>query len=142
MTFSGARILALDFGARRIGLAISDPLGLTAQGLPTLERSNRERDLAALLALAREREVTLWLMGLPLHLSGTEGAQAQKVRTFGALLAARSGLPVEYWDERLTTVAAQRVLREAELSLAKRRRAVDRLAAVVLLQSYLEAHRV
>ena len=142
MTFSGARILALDFGARRIGLAISDPLGLTAQGLPTLERSNRERDLAALLALAREREVTLWVMGLPLHLSGTEGAQAQKVRTFGALLAARSGLPVEYWDERLTTVAAQRVLREAELSLAKRRQAVDRLAAVVLLQSYLEAHRV
>ncbi len=141
MTFSGARILALDFGARRIGLAISDPLGLTAQGLPTLERSNRERDLAALLALAREREVTLWVMGLPLHLSGTEGAQAQKVRTFGALLAARSGLPVEYWDERLTTVAAQRVLREAELSLAKRRQAVDRLAAVVLLQSYLEAHR-
>ncbi len=141
MTFSGARILALDFGARRIGLAISDPLGFTAQGLPTLERSNRERDLAALLALAREREVTLWLMGLPLHLSGTEGAQAQKVRTFGALLAARSGLPVEYWDERLTTVAAERVLREAELSLAKRRQAVDRLAAVVLLQSYLEAHR-
>jgi putative Holliday junction resolvase len=142
MTFSGARILALDFGARRIGLAISDPLGLTAQGLPTLERSNRERDLAALLALAREREVTRWVMGLPLHLSGTEGAQAQKVRTFGALLAARSGLPVEYWDERLTTVTAQRVLREAELSLAKRRQAVDRLAAVVLLQSYLEAHRV
>lgn len=141
MTFSGARILALDFGARRIGLAISDPLGFTAQGLPTLERSNRERDLAALLALAREREVTLWLMGLPLHLSGAEGAQAQKVRTFGALLAARSGLPVEYWDERLTTVAAERVLREAELSLAKRRQAVDRLAAVVLLQSYLEAHR-
>jgi putative Holliday junction resolvase len=141
MTFSGARILALDFGARRIGLAISDPLGLTAQGLPTLERSNRERDLAALLALAREREVTLWLMGLPLHLSGTEGAQAQKVRNFGALLAARSGLPVEYWDERLTTVTAQRVLREAELSLAKRRQAVDRLAAVVLLQSYIEAHR-
>jgi putative Holliday junction resolvase len=142
MTFSGARILALDFGARRIGLAISDPLGLTAQGLPTLERSNRERDLAALLALAREREVTRWVMGLPLHLSGTEGVQAQKVRTFGALLAARSGLPVEYWDERLTTVTAQRVLREAELSLAKRRQAVDRLAAVVLLQSYLEAHRV
>lgn len=141
MTFSGARILALDFGARRIGLAISDPLGLTAQGLPTLERSNREQDLAALLALAREREVTLWLMGLPLHLSGAEGAQAQKVRTFGARLAARSGLPVEYWDERLTTVSAQRVLREAELSLAKRRQAVDRLAAVVLLQSYLEAHR-
>ncbi len=106
-----------------------------------MERSNRERDLAALLALAREREVTLWLMGLPLHLSGTEGAQAQKVRNFGALLAARSGLPVEYWDERLTTVTAQRVLREAELSLAKRRQAVDRLAAVVLLQSYIEAHR-
>lgn len=141
MTFSGARILALDFGARRIGLAISDPLGLTAQGLPTLERSNREQDLAALLALAREREVTLWLMGLPLHLSGAEGAQAQKVRNFGARLAARSGLPVKYWDERLTTVSAQRVLREAELSLAKRRQAVDRLAAVVLLQSYLEAHR-
>ncbi len=141
MTYSGARILALDFGARRIGLAVSDPLGLTAQGLPTLERRNREQDIAALLSLATDREATLWLMGLPLHLSGNEGSQAHKARAFGEHLAARSGIPVEFWDERLTTVVAEGVLREAGVSLAKRRRAVDRLAAVILLQSYLEAQR-
>lgn len=141
MTFSGARILALDLGARRIGLAASDSLGLTAQGLPTLERRNREADFAALLRLARQRETTLFLLGLPLHLSGAEGAQAQKARLFGQQLAARSGIPVEFWDERLTTVAAQRVLREAGASLGQRKKAVDRLAAVILLQSYLDARR-
>lgn len=139
MTFSGARVLALDLGARRIGLAASDLLGITAQGLPTLVRRNREQDFAALLRLAQERQITLFLLGLPLHLSGEEGVQAQKARVFGTQLAARSGIPVEYWDERLTTAAAQRVLRSAGASLGQRQKAVDRLAAVILLQSFLDA---
>ncbi|MGH9506501.1 MAG: Holliday junction resolvase RuvX, partial [Terriglobales bacterium] len=83
MTFSGARVLALDLGGRRIGLAASDLMGITAQGLPTLVRRNREQDFAALMRLAEERQITLFLLGLPLHLSGEEGVQAQKARAFG-----------------------------------------------------------
>ncbi|MGH9525796.1 MAG: Holliday junction resolvase RuvX [Terriglobales bacterium] len=139
MTFSGARVLALDLGGRRIGLAASDLMGITAQGLPTLVRRNREQDFAALMRLAEERQITLFLLGLPLHLSGEEGVQAQKARAFGTKLAARSRIPVQYWDERLTTAAAQRVLRSAGASLGQRQKAVDRMAAVILLQSFLDA---
>jgi putative Holliday junction resolvase len=133
------RIIALDVGERRIGVAISDPLAISAQGLPTIERQNRTADLAMLRRLAQEHEAVKWLIGLPLHLSGTEGAQAEKVRAFGALVEKHTGLPVAYWDERLTTVQASRVLREAASTLAKRKKAIDRLSAVVLLQSYQDA---
>lgn len=114
-------------------------MGITAQGLPTLVRRNREQDFAALMRLAEERQITLFLLGLPLHLSGEEGVQAQKARAFGTKLAARSRIPVQYWDERLTTAAAQRVLRSAGASLGQRQKAVDRMAAVILLQSFLDA---
>lgn len=132
------RILALDLGKRRIGLAVSDPLGITAQGLPTLERTNIRQDLDALAALVEQREVTLLLMGNPLHMSGKEGRQVEYTRDFAARLAEKTGLEVEFWDERLTTVEAQRVLRESGISIEKRARAVDRLAAVILLESYLD----
>src|SRR6202044_950912 len=113
------RILALDLGKRRIGLALSDPLGITAQGLPTFQRTNIREDLAALASLAEEREVGLILMGFPLHMSGREGRQAEYTREFGERLAARTGLPIRYWDERLTTVEAQRVLKSSGISIAK-----------------------
>ncbi|MGH9540805.1 MAG: Holliday junction resolvase RuvX [Terriglobales bacterium] len=141
MGFSGARVIALDVGEKRIGMAVSDPLGITAQGLETLERRNRSDDLARLVALARQYEIRAWLVGLPLHLSGNEGRQAEKIREFAARLQKVTQLPVEFQDERLTTVEATRVLRQAALSRAKNRRAVDRLAAVVLLQSYLDRQR-
>jgi putative Holliday junction resolvase len=131
------RILALDLGKRRIGLALSDPLGITAQGLPTLQRTNIRQDLAALTALIEEREVGSILMGFPLHMSGREGRQAEYTREFGERLATHTGLPLRYWDERLTTVEAQRVLRSSGISIAKRARAVDQLSAQILLQSYL-----
>ena len=136
------RILALDLGKKRIGLALSDPLGITAQGLPTLQRTNIRADLAALDHLIAEREVTLILMGHPLHMTGREGRQAEYTREFAGRLAEWTGVEIRFWDERLTTVEAQRVLRESGVSLAKRTRAVDRLAAVILLASYLdsEAH--
>ncbi len=133
------RILALDLGKKRIGLALSDPLGLTAQGLPTLERTNLREDIAALWRLASEREVSLILMGFPLHMSGHEGRQTEYTRDFAAKLGERTGLPVRFWDERLTTVEANRVLRESGVSIAKRARAVDKLAAQILLESYLES---
>jgi len=136
------RILALDLGKRRIGLALSDELGVTAQGLETLERSNIREDLSRLVQLALEKNVTLIVMGNPLHMSGHEGRQAEYARDFGERLGAAAGLPVEYWDERLTTVEAQRVLRQSGVSIQKRAKAVDRLAAVILLESYLDSRHL
>jgi putative holliday junction resolvase len=133
------RVLALDLGKRRIGLAVSDPLGVTAQGLPNLERTNKRSDLAALASLAREREVDLILIGNPIQMRGTEGRQSAWVREFAAALEKTTGLPVRLWDERLTTVEAGRVLRSSGISIAKRAAAVDRLSAVILLQSYLDS---
>ena len=132
-------MLALDLGKRRIGLALSDALGITAQGLETLERTNIREDLARLVKLAAENDVGLILMGDPLHMSGRAGRQAEYTREFAERLRAASGLPVDLWDERLTTVEAQRVLRQSGISVEKRAKAVDRLAAVILLESYLDA---
>jgi len=133
------RILALDLGKKRIGLALSDPLGITAQGLATLERTNIREDLAALEAIVREREVTLLLMGHPLHMSGRESRQSEYTRDFANRLSEKTGVEVRFWDERLTTVEANRVLKESGMSIEKRARAVDRLAAVILLESYLDS---
>ena len=135
------RVLALDLGKRRIGLALSDELGLTAQGLETLERTNIRADLARLAQIAAGNNVTRILIGNPLHMSGREGRQAEHAREFGARIQAVTGLPVEFWDERLTTVEAQRVLRSSGISIEKRAQAVDRLAAVILLESYLDSRR-
>ena len=131
------RILALDLGKKRIGLALSDPLGITAQGLPTLQRVNIRTDLAALDRLATEYDVGLILLGLPLHMSGEEGRQSGYAREFGERLAERTGREVRLWDERLTTVEAQRVLKSSGISTQKRARAVDQLSAQILLDSFL-----
>jgi putative holliday junction resolvase len=133
------RILALDLGRRRIGLAVSDPFGWTAQGLPTLERTNIREDLARLAKLAGEREITRFLVGNPINMGGSEGRQSSWVRSFARDLKKRTGLPVEFWDERLTSREAERVLRQGGASIAAKRAAVDRLSAVILLQSYLDA---
>lgn len=139
MTSANSRILALDLGKKRIGLAISDPLGITAQGLPNLDRTSKRADLAALEELARERQVGLVLMGNPINMGGAEGRQSGWVREFAGALEARTGLPVKFWDERLTSVEAGRVLRSSGISIEKRAAAVDRLSAVILLQSYLDS---
>jgi putative Holliday junction resolvase len=139
LTPAKRRILALDLGKKRIGLAISDPLGITAQGLPNLVRANKRADLAALEQLAREREAGLILMGNPIRMGGAEGRQSGWVREFATALEKRTGLPVKLWDERLTSVEAGRVLRSSGISIGKRAAAVDRLSAVILLQSYLDS---
>jgi putative Holliday junction resolvase len=133
------RILALDLGKKRIGLAVSDPLGITAQGLPTLERTNIRQDLAALDRIIKEYNVKLVLIGFPLHMTGREGRQAEYTREFAAKLAGRLGVEVRFWDERLTSVEANRVLKESGISIEKRARAVDKLAAQILLESYLDS---
>ncbi len=133
------RILALDLGKKRIGLALSDPLGITAQGLTTLQRTNIRQDMEALANLIAEREVTLLLMGNPLHMSGDAGRQAAYVHEFAERLAKHTGVALKYWDERLTTVEAHRVLRSSGIGIEKRARAIDKLSAVILLESYLES---
>jgi putative Holliday junction resolvase len=132
------RILALDLGQRRIGLAVSDELRLTAQGLATLERSNLREDLSALAGLARRWNAALLLVGHPIKMSGEAGRQAQWVQHFADRLAAHARLPVKLWDERLSTMEATRVLKQSGISIEKRARAKDRLAAVLLLQNYLD----
>lgn len=140
LTKSG-RVLALDVGSRTIGMAVSDPLGITAQGLETIRRKNKRTDLAALADVLAKYDVSEIVVGLPLRMSGQEGTQAEKMREFVAMLEKEFGLPVHLIDERLTSVEANRVLRESEMSIRKRAGAVDRLAAVLILQNFLEMRR-
>src|SRR5208337_1222608 len=132
------RILALDFGSKTIGLAVTDELGFTAQGLPTLRRSNKRNDLDHLRRTIRQYGVSEIVMGLPLRMSGSEGIQSEKVQAFAEELRRKFKLPVHLFDERLTSVEANRVLRETEMSIQRRAEVVDQLAAVLILQSFLE----
>jgi putative Holliday junction resolvase len=136
------RILALDVGRKRIGLAVSDELGITAQGIETLQRSRIRDDLAALKHIAREWNVKLLLVGRPLHMSGSESRQSDYTNEFANRLKEQLALPLIFWDERLTSAEAERMLREAGASLDQKKKSVDRIAAVLLLESYLENRRI
>jgi putative holliday junction resolvase len=137
----GGRILALDVGKKRIGLAVSDELGLTAQGMETLQRTRVREDLEKLKQIAQFRDVRTLLIGRPLHMSGDESRQSEYTREFAERLAGHLGLPIVYWDERLTSAEAERMLRESGASLDQRKKAVDRMSAVLLLDGYLEYRR-
>lgn len=141
MELSG-RILAIDYGSRRMGLAVSDPLGITAQGLETLQRKNKRSDFARLERVLREYQVREIVLGNPLRMSGEEGRQSQKVAEFAEELRKRFDVPVHLWDERLTSAEANRLLREAELSIEKRAQAVDRMAAILILQSWMQSRAI
>ena len=141
ITNSG-RILALDVGSHTIGMAVTDLLGITAQGLETLRRKNKRTDLAALQRVIDEYQVREIVVGLPLRMSGLEGTQSGKMREFVVVLEKQFGLPVHLLDERLTSVEANRVLRESEMSIKKRAGAVDRLAAVLILQNFLQIRQL
>ena len=134
------RVLAVDYGEVNLGLAISDPLGLIAQPLPAQRRVGSRKDLVRLAATAREREATTVVFGLPLTLSGAEGEAARTVRDFASQLAPRlAGIALEFWDERLTTVEAERVLIAGDTRRSRRREVIDGLAAALILQGYLDA---
>jgi putative Holliday junction resolvase len=135
------RTLALDFGDRRIGIALSDPLGLAARPLMTLERTSWGRDLERIGDLIRENDVRRIVVGLPLDMDGEKGGRARLTEAFMRRLRGATGLPVIPWDERLTTVQAERILVSADVSRARRRRVVDQLAAVIILQAYLDSRR-
>lgn len=126
-------------GARRIGIAISDPLGITAQGLETLHRKNKKHDLHHFYKLIREYDVKEIVVGLPLRMSGQEGIQAEKIQLFAEDLRKQFKLPVHLWDERLTSAEANRLLRETDMSIEKRGQAVDRMAAILILQGWMES---
>lgn len=132
------RILGMDIGTRTIGLALSDPMGWTAQGLETYRRSGRlEIDLEVVTGMIKKLEVERVVAGLPLNMDGSRGPSAEMVEEFAKRLTDRSGVPLVMWDERLTTVSAQKMLIEADVSRKKRRKVVDQIAAVLILQGYL-----
>jgi putative Holliday junction resolvase len=135
------RFMGLDVGDKRIGVALSDESALIASPRETLERRGNQKDIAHLLELARREEVSEILVGMPLKLDGSTGPQADKVSRFVEALRAASPIPITTWDERLSTVGAERAMIEADVSRAKRRGAVDRVAAALILQSYLDAKR-
>ena len=133
------RILGLDIGDRTIGVAVSDPLGYTAQGVTTIRRKNEARDIEELIKLCKEYNVETIISGLPKNMNGTMGPQSEKVLAFCELLKKKIDIPIKMWDERLTTVAAQRAMLEADLSRAKRKKIVDKMAATYILQGYLDS---
>lgn len=136
------RFLALDVGKKRIGLAVSDELGITAQGLDTLTRTRIRDDLETLKKIANSLDVQTILVGEPLHMSGHQSRQSAYTKEFATRLGQYLGLPVVYWDERLTSMEAERLLRSAGVPLDARKHAVDRMAATLLLDSYLEYLRL
>jgi len=136
------RVLALDLGTRRIGLAVSDELQLTAQGMPTLLRRNLRTDLAELARIVSEKNVDRILLGDPRRMNGEQGRQSEWVREFAVRLEKHLGLPVEFWDERLTSREAERTLRGSGIAHEDRKAAIDRLSAVILLQSWLDSARI
>ena len=133
------RVMALDVGKVRIGVALTDPLGYTAQPLLTVWRKTRGEDLRSLLRLIRKHEVVEIVVGNPLHMSGEVSPWAAKVQEFAEELRGRSGLPVALWDERLSSVAAHEILNEAGYVRQERKYVIDQVAAVVILQGWMEA---
>lgn len=133
------RILGLDIGDRTIGVAVSDPLGFTAQGVTTIRRKSNEKDLEELKKICDEYKVETIVSGLPKNMNGTLGPQSEKVVAFCKLIEEEIKLPIKMWDERLTTVAAHRVMLEADLSRSKRKKIVDKMAAMYILQGYLDS---
>lgn len=133
------RILALDIGSKTIGVAVSDPMGWTAQPLMIIRRKNPAADEATIFDLILEYEVEELLIGLPLNMNGTEGPQSVRVREFAKNLEGKIKVPIKFWDERLSTVAADRSLLEADLSRSRRKEVIDKMAAVFILQGYLNS---
>ncbi len=136
------RILAVDWGERRIGLAISDPEGILASGLPTLEVRTRDEALERVARVVAEEEAAAVVVGLPLLLSGEQGEAARIAAAFADSLRERVSVPVDTYDERLTSALSQRRMREAGLKTAGRRPKIDQGAAIALLESYLQRARV
>jgi putative Holliday junction resolvase len=135
------RVMALDVGERRIGVAVSDSLLLTAQGRPTLERTSWETDLRRLKEIVEEDEVHEIVVGQPLHMGGQQSQQSLKIARFADKLRKALKIPIVLWDERLTSFAAEEHLTAMGMKWRERRKHVDRVAATLILQSFLDSRR-
>lgn len=132
------RILGIDYGKRRIGLAISDPLGIIAQSLPTLTIKETTDLLSEIEILVKEKEVSTVVLGLPKNMNGTLGEQGKKVQEFGEELSQKINIKIEFWDERLSSVESQKVLREEKRKIKHKKELVDKISASLILQGYLD----
>jgi len=137
-----ARSAGLDVGERTIGIAVSDLLGITAQGLDTIRRSDMENDLEQVINILKDYDVNLVIIGLPKNMNNTLGPSADRAKEFGDELSKRIDIEIKYWDERLTTVSAQRTLLEGNVSRKKRKQVVDKIAAVMILQNYMDSVKI
>jgi len=132
------RILGLDVGQKTIGVAISDPLGFTAQGLTTIRRTKKEQDIQEIKKFCDEYDVKVIVIGLPKNMNGTIGPSGEITMSFGKLIEEELKVEIKFWDERLTTVAAHKAMLEADLSRSKRKKIVDKVASTYILQGYLD----
>lgn len=132
------RIMGLDIGDKTIGVAVSDLIGMTAQGIKTIKRTSKKNDIEEIKQIIKEKQVNLIVSGLPKNMNGTVGPQGEKVQKFCELIKEETGLEIEFWDERLTTVAAEKTLITADVSRKKRKNVIDMMAAVLILQGYLD----
>ncbi|HBI03241.1 MAG TPA: Holliday junction resolvase RuvX [Paenibacillaceae bacterium] len=135
------RKMGLDVGDKTIGVAISDELGWTAQGIETIRREGKKKDFARLEELIKKFEIGEIIVGLPKNMDGTIGSRGQLCQSFAEEIQNRYQIPVKLWDERLTTVSAERVLLSADVSRKKRKQVIDKVAAVFILQNYLDARK-
>ena len=135
------RIMGLDIWDKTIGVAVSDLMGLTAQGVTTIKRVGKKKDIEAIKQIIAEKQVNKIVSGLPKNMNGTVGPQGEKVQKFCELLKEETNLPIEFWDERLSTVAAERSLIEGNVRRENRKKVIDMLAAVIILQGYLDLKR-
>jgi putative holliday junction resolvase len=131
------RIIAIDYGERRTGLAVTDELGITAQGLDTIVAASEEEVLKKVIQIVKDYGVGKILLGLPLNMNGSESEKSQKVRAFGETLQSETSLPVIYWDERMTTMQAKRVMAELEKKSFGNKNMIDRISATLMLQEYM-----
>jgi len=132
------RILAIDYGKKRIGLAISDPLGITAQSLPTLIITETQDALSEIKKLINEKEISTVVLGLPKNMDGTLGDEGKKVQEFGERLSQKINIKVEFWDERLSSVESRKALREEKRKIKHKKEIVDQISASLILQGYLD----
>ena len=135
------RIMGLDIGDKTIGVAVSDLMGLTAQGVKTVKRVGKKKDIEALKEIIKERQVNNIVSGLPKNMNGTLGPQGEKVIKFCELLEEETGIKIEYWDERLSTVAAEKTLIQGNVRRENRKGVIDMVAAVIILQGYFDRQR-
>ena len=135
------RIMGLDVGDKTIGVAVSDLMGFTAQGVKTVKRVGKKKDIEALKEIIKERQVNKIVSGLPKNMNGTLGPQGEKVIKFCELLEQETGIKIEYWDERFSTVAAERTLIQGNVRRENRKGVIDMVAAVIILQGYLDRQR-